>query len=169
MSYSPGGNVSPHLAHAAPFHQIQLQRNHPQIRPPQSNLFFAKNSIVHKPPHSSFNNPIQVISQFQTTNGVKTKQRSFSRAYETPKANQTFMQYPSSRKNAKAVSTGVNNGRRINQTIEIGSTIDDIDIDAVISPSAPTNKTIQTTQNVSRFLNLNLQSTRHNTITLGTP
>lgn len=42
------------------------------------------------------------------------------------------------------MSTGnTNNGRRINQTIEIGQTIESMDIDAITSPLVVQMKTIQ--------------------------
>lgn len=85
-----------------------------------------------------------MISQLQSN--IKTKQRSFSRAYETPKNNSNFIQYSGNggrKTGTKGVSTGnATNGRRINQTIEIGATIEEIDIDHVISPIAPQHKTI---------------------------
>ena len=74
---------------------------------------------------------MQIIAQLQ--NNSKGKQRSYSRAYESPRNGQ-FTQY-SSRKNApnKAVSatgnSAPNNQRRINQTIEVGAAMEHIDID----------------------------------------
>ena len=97
-----------------------------------------------QPPQTTHSNPMQLISQLQQ-NG-KGKQRSYSRAYESPRNGQ-FAQY-SSRKNGsgKAVSStgsGVPNQRRINQTIEVGSNMKHLDLEIEQSSTPNDLATIQ--------------------------
>ena len=137
--YTPSGQVSPQLQQ-----QIQMQRKYPQVRPAQGNLFNSKlggSGAVPadrkiQGPQTQHANPMQIIAQLHTSKG---KQRSYSRAYESPRNGQ-FTQY-SSRKNGpgKAVSStgnGAQNQRRINQTIDVGAAMEHLDLDVGI----PANK-----------------------------
>ena len=78
---------------------------------------------------------MQIIAQLHPN--AKGKHRSYSRAYESPKNSYV---YQGSRKgsNNKNISTGngAANGRRINQTIEVGSTIEHLELDmSLASPN----------------------------------
>lgn len=90
---------------------------------------------------------MQIIAQLQQIG--KGKQRSYSRAYESPRNGQ-FTQYSSRKNGGKAVSstgTGVPNQRRINQTIDVGATLEHLDLDVgMASPNEQQHSTIQPTE-----------------------
>ena len=79
-----------------------MQRQYPNMRPAQGNLFNSKlgnggaittdRKMQNGGPQSQQANPMQIITQLQQ-NG-KGKQRSYSRAYESPRNGQ-FTQYSS--------------------------------------------------------------------------
>lgn len=80
---------------------------------------------------------MQIIANLQSG---KTKQRSYSRAYDSPRNGQ-FSQYSTRNKGpGKGGSSTVNgqpNQRRINQTIDVGAAIEHLDLDVGINSGTP--------------------------------